>query len=228
MCQRLSFRGRFFQQFQNEGAAGRVGRVATASIDHTMSADEMNALRYMCGFIPYKLLRKYGSSESARCKAFCSVLEQLRHSDPSASHTSTSEEKAMLDTSDTQAWLSRVNRGSLFQVTETAFEFFTVVERCVRDYMPPVLLRNEGTVESVRSTITQNHDVTLFWTTLTSADETDSDILAELLLEIFSLFMTIRGFAIATSWLESYKREKCLRVSKSRSLGNSVNKSIKK
>ena len=229
----FAFENAFSQQFLTEGAAGRVSRVSATSIDHTMSADEMNALRYMCGFIPYKLLHKFGSSESGRCKALCRVLEQLRNSDPSTSDTSTSdtstsEGKAMLDTSDTEAWLSRVNRGSLFQVTEAAFEFFRVIEKCVRDYLPPLLRRNEGTIESVRSAIMQNHDVTLFWTTLTSADETDCDILAELLSEIVSLFITIRGFAIAASWLERYKREKCLRVSKSRSLGNSINKSIKK
>ena len=201
------FENAFSQQFLTEGAAGRVSRVSATSIDHTTSADEMNALRYMCGFIPYKLLRKFGSSESGRCKALCRVLEQLRNSDASTSDTSTSEGKAMLDTSDTEAWLSRVNRGSLFQVTEAAFEFFTVIERCVRDYLPPLLRRNEGTIESVRSAIMQNHDVTLFWTTLTSADETDSDILAELLSEIVSLFITIRGFAIAASLLERYKRE---------------------
>ena len=63
------------------------------------------------------------------------------------------------------------------------------------------------------------------WTDVTrDADESVRD---ELLREIVSLFVTIRGFSFVASWLEQYKREKSLRVSKSRSIRKSLNKSGK-
>ena len=61
------FEDAFCRQFAvAQGQRGGTG------IDRTITDDEMNALRYMSGFIPHKLLRKYRMADSSKSRAFFS------------------------------------------------------------------------------------------------------------------------------------------------------------
>ena len=51
------YKAEILKQFGREGGDGVAG---PSEIE--ISGDELNALRYTCGFIPYKLLRKFGPS----------------------------------------------------------------------------------------------------------------------------------------------------------------------
>ena len=64
----------FENAFCREFAVAQGG----TSIDRTITDNEMNALRYMSGFIPHKLLRKYRLADSPKSREFCFLLEQLR------------------------------------------------------------------------------------------------------------------------------------------------------
>ena len=64
------------------------------------------------------------------------------------------------DSIDSAAWIRRANRGSLFKVSDEAFDFFVAVERRLRDLLP---LMTRGNIRGVREQITEAHDVLLFW-----------------------------------------------------------------
>ena len=207
------FERAFSRQFAGKGIDSSSGH--TSNID--MTTDELNALRYMCGYIPYKLLRKFSSSGKPKSKDYCIVLEQLR--DESSSKSADDEDVIELDS---RAWLRRVSRGYLFEVSDAAFEFFKAIEKRVRHLLPAMLLRKEGIVDSVKKEILGDEVVKGYWSD--STNEADCSVRDELLIDIVSLYVTIRGFSLAASWLEQYKREKSVRVAKSKALRKSINK----
>ena len=75
-----------------------------------------------------------------------------------------------------------------------------------------MLLRKEGIVDSVKKEILGEEGMKGYWRELTN--EADCSVRDELLIDIVSLYVTIRGFSLAACWLEQYKREKGVRVAK--------------
>ena len=69
-----------------------------------------------------------------------------------------------------------------------------------------MLLRKEGIVDSVKKEILGEEGMKGYWRELTN--EADCSVRDELLIDIVSLYVTIRGFSLAACWLEQYKREK--------------------
>ena len=170
----------------------------------------------MSGFIPHKLLRKYRLADSSKSRAFCFQLKQLWDN-----FSSTDDSFRM----DSEAWLRRINHGSLFVISDDAFTFFIAIEKRLCDTLPTMLVKQNVSVDHVKVEILQEKAVMALWTDVTrDADESMRD---ELLREIVSLFVTIRGFSVVASWLEQYKREKSLIVSRSRGIRKSLNKSGK-
>ena len=58
--------------------------------------------------------------------------------------------------------------------------------------------------KGVLDSITSDDDVYYYWS-FVSQDIDDEDASQELLYEIASLWVTIRGFSLASTWLEQYK-----------------------
>ena len=206
------YKADILKQFGCEGVDG-VGVARQEPSEIQISGDELNALMYMCGFILYNLLRKFGPSRKKDRKDFCVMLEQLRQEN----YSENAAGDDVGDSIDSAAWIRRANRGSLFMVSDEAFDFFVAVERRLRGL---VTLMTQGIIQGVQEQITEAHDVLLFWQGLTP--DADCQVQEQLLHEIISLFIRIRGFSIAASWLEQYKREKGVRVAKSRSLRKSL------
>ena len=69
------YKAEILKQFGREGGDGD-GVAGPSEIE--ISGDELNALTYMCGFTPYKLLHKFGPSGKKDREAFCTMLERLR------------------------------------------------------------------------------------------------------------------------------------------------------
>ena len=206
------YKAEILKQFRREGGDG-VGVAWQGPSEIEISSDELNALRDMCGFIPYQLLRKFGSSGKNDREAFWTVLERLIQEN--AAEDNAGDDVG--DSIDSAAWIRRANRASLFKVSDEAFDFFVSVERRLRDLLP---LMTQSNIQGVREQITEAHDVLLFWQGLTP--DADCPEQEELLHEIVSVFVRIRGYSIAASLFEQYKREKGVRVAKSRSLRKSL------
>ena len=93
-----------------------------------LTKDELNALRYIAGYVPFKLLKKLQKRQEFRRWLEGMAVEGT--------------ETSFLDY--TKEWIERVNRGGLFRVNDKAFVFFTHLELRVRTYLPKLLRTSSG------------------------------------------------------------------------------------
>ena len=90
---------------------------ATSSQSLELPSDELNALRYACGYVPYALLKWYEKRSSNKYDEFIECLGEM------AVHSDVGSEDFL---SYTREWLEKVNRGGLFPLNDETFVFFCV------------------------------------------------------------------------------------------------------
>ncbi len=117
----------------------------------------------------------------------------------------------------TAQWLDIVNRGGLFPLNDESFRFFCAVERVVGKELPQQYHEQHSQGRTVKETVldaaTNDDDVCFYWS-LISQDINEEETSLELLHEIINLWVTVRGFSLASTWLEVYKRAAKTTVSK--------------
>ena len=82
---------------------------ATSSQSLELPSDELNALRYACGYVPYALLKRYEKRSSNKYDEFIECLGEM------AVHSDVGSEDFL---SYTREWLEKVNRGGLFPLND--------------------------------------------------------------------------------------------------------------
>ena len=168
---------------------------ASRPADEQFTPDELNALRYACGYVPHKLLKKYEKRGDEKANQFEMCLSEM---------------SVAGDSSDllayTTKWFDLVNRGGLFPLNEQSYWFFCSVERVVRQQLTELSKRQaENIKETVGKAVLEDEDVVFYWS-LISQDIEEEASSVELLGEIVQLWTTIRGFSLAAHWLEIYKK----------------------
>ena len=100
------------------------------------------------------------------------------------------------------------SRGGLFEMNDEAYRLFKEIEMKMQKQLLSILessLSLPGKRELVIDAVAGDDDVQFLWVLL-SCDITDEDAIC-LLKEIIGLWLTIRGFFIAGTWLEEYKKK---------------------
>ena len=152
-----------------------------------MGCEEENALRYASGYVALKTMRElHGkkASELVDCLSNMAVIGN-----------------------ETTEWIKSVDRGGLFIVNDACFRLFRSIE-CVKQLSLPYftqsyLHESDGKIEeSVLKGIIDDDDVQFNW----SVDIEDESHSAELRHILVQKWITIRGFGIASLWLEEHKR----------------------
>ena len=113
----------------------------------------------------------------------------------------------------TSDWLTSINRGGLIIVSDMAFELFLAMEKELRNH-----LKYHATcinAEAV-STIVNSEDVLFPWSIVTATWEQDNSNI--LLGMIVDMWITIRGFSLASAWMEIYKKQEKKLTQKSKGL----------
>ena len=87
---------------------------ATSSQSLELRSDELNALRYACGYVPYALLKRYEKRSSIKYEEFIECLGEM------ALRSEVGSEDFL---SYTREWLEKVNRGGLFPLNDETFVF---------------------------------------------------------------------------------------------------------
>ena len=173
--------------------------------------DEMNALRYASGYVARKLLKKYENEHSRKKLGIKAEQFEECLCNMAVAYDETDFTKC------TSEWIRRIDRGGLFPVNDITLTFFVAVEKVTRQNLPHQYCKekDESTCikQSVIKAITEDDDVQFYWT-LISQDIEKEDHAIELLLDIADMWVKIRGFSLASSWLEEYKEK--TRASKSR------------
>ena len=179
-----------------------------------LAGDELNALRYAAGFVPHSLLKRFEKRTGEKFSQFTTCLGEM---------AVVGEGSDIL--SYTTKWFDLVNRGGLFPLNDDSFSLFVAIERVVKTVLQRHMLSGNADKDSfkqnVHDVVVANEEVQFFWCVL-SQDIDEPEHSEELLFEIVKLWVSIRGFSIVASWVETYKQHQKKTVQKSTSLRKSI------
>ena len=192
-------------------------QVSYAAVE--LSEDELNALRYACGYVPYSLLRRYEKLSSDKYTKFVECLGQM------AVQCEVSDDDILAYT---REWMNRVNRGGLFPLNDMTYIFFVSVEKEVRVILPMYMTKTgdgkEAFQTSVIKRIVESEEVQFNWTLISQCINSEEEAI-ELLENIVTLWVTTRGFAITAMWMEIYRKESKKNTKKTPALRKGLNRS---
>ena len=183
-------------------------------LDITLSADEMNVIRYVGGYVARSLLKKHEKRNGDKHSQFIVCLGEMAVE---------GEGEDMLTY--TRHWFDLVNRGGLYPINDVTVSLFTNIEICVRALLPRHVITCNSDKETfkanVHDEVFKNEEVQFHWTLL-SQDIVSPEDAETLLQEIISLWVTIRGYSLAASWMEIYKSNEKKNTQKSTGLRKSI------
>ena len=186
-------------------------RYATPSKEVTsvhMCSDEENAVRYASGFVIKVLKKHYEKKNGVKARQFMECLMSMSASEEGNSSSSFYDY--------TKAWIQLVNRGGLFEVNTDSFLFFRALEIRVQESLHNHLLSGQADKQEYISAILRNEEIHLLWSKLSTDIDTNSS--EELLVTIIEKWLTLRGFAQVSSWVDEYKRASTETVKKKKAL----------
>lgn len=188
-----------------------------------MSVDELNALQYAAGYVPHALLKRY-ESQKQRKHEFIECLGDM------AVHTVADEgDRSDRDFFDyTKRWIDKVNRGGLFPLNNITHQFFVKIEQLVQVVLPSHCIKSSSTdvfKQEVVKKIAEDEDIQWHWTLISQCIDSEEDAV-ELLHEIVLLWVTVRGFSLAATWLETYKKSAKKSTEKKVSLRKNLKRSL--
>ena len=159
--------------------------------------NDLNALRYAAGYVPWKLLQKYSkpTCTDPNRQDFIVCLSSLSQKGE-GSVTSTYLEY-------TKRWLLAIDRGGLFHIHDEAYNMFYEIECLVKKFLT-TLDGFEKDKQDAIAQIANNDSIQFYWSMI--AVELDDIVGQQLLTEIIELWVTIRGFSIAGAFVEQYKQ----------------------
>ena len=122
--------------------------------------------------------------------------------------------------------LEWTNRGGLFEVNDETFRLFREIEIKMVWHLTVVLSRQvavPGQKDLIINTVGNDEDVQFLWALL-SCDIREEDHVIILLKDIINLWLTIRGFSVAGTWLEQHKEKIKTNTKKSKGLRGGLKK----
>ena len=170
----------------------KVKEVPCNSSDADITDDEKNVIMYACGYVPVSLIHRYEKREG---KKYASFVQCLLHMAIGA------YEDTFYDYA--RKWFESINRGGAFEVNDLTFEFFLIAERKVRDAFK-VYLHTSDDQTAVVGKLMIDDDILFHWSML--CVDLDDDSASEVLKDVLTLWINIRGFSITGSWIEQRKK----------------------
>ncbi|XP_035660383.1 uncharacterized protein LOC118405089 [Branchiostoma floridae] len=161
-----------------------------------MTYAERQILRYIAGYIPHAMLRRYQKySNNMVAKLYVSFLKQCSVPPTNSSYTTFLQYA--------QGWINTVDDGRLFTVTDEVYLFFRAVENVVR-YTANLC---KGRLTSIKDAIVRNLEVDVevnkYWCCLASNSITNEKASIALLESFLSYYVDIRCTAFADLSLTS-------------------------
>ena len=168
----------------------------------SLTYEEKNAVRYAAGYIPRALRSKLERSSHPLKEELILCMLDL------------TDEDGVADES--QDWLQEIDRGGLKHVNSNMYLLMAAMELELQ-----VLLRQAGTQqiklkEKAIASIQANKDVLLRWSILSADWEAEEE--QALFPMIVDLWVTMRGFAFASAWVEKHKERSKITSQKSKGI----------
>ena len=112
--------------------------------------------------------------------------------------------------------LTLVDRGGLWHINDKVFAVFSIMEEHIRQHLSTATSKPEGTKQLLIDGLMKNDDLLFEWLFCSSQMNNETGML--LLKCIVELYITVRGFAFASSCLELYKQSQKTTVTKQKAL----------
>ena len=167
---------------------------------------EVNALRYVAGYVCRTLHDRLKSSNAEGKEVMVLYLSDLNGSDKSG---------------DGEEWINAINRGGLWQVNEDVFQTFMIIEEIVREELCLEKCVYETKKAQIIQKVVTNDDVLHQWSFCMS--DAGENVSNAILHKVVELYITIRGFAFASSCVELYKQSSKKALSKKKALRTELN-----
>ena len=161
----------------------------------SLSHEEESALRYVAGYVCRKVRNKLEATKHPKKDDMILFLMELN-----------GDELDVDDDGGSEAWCNLIDRGGLWHVSDTAYSLFYIIEEEIRQHLTlsSASKQQEGSKEKLIDAVMGNEELLFQWC-MFSACERD-DLAMSVLRMIVELYVTVRGFAFATSCLEMYKQ----------------------
>ena len=187
----------------------------------SLTLEEHNAIRYVAGYVVGKLKKAYNTKGSI---AICQCLLSMEEGNSLPEEVTDSESFKEY----TCAWLNIINRGGLFNVNDEVYQFFMEVELSVYPLLRWQLDAHgeKKNKEELLRIIQQDENVLFSWMVITvDLSNDDSKIL---LRDIIQWWITIRGFSLASRFMEEYKEATKQTMRGKKSLRKELSQAAKK
>ena len=185
-----------------------------------ISNEEEQVLRYVAGYIPYALYKKFKTHKSKVAEVYCKLLHSWKVS-------SCNNVKTFLEYSN--EWINLQNRGGLFRVTDDLYLFFRTLENESRtlltkanlDKFPGVNIRS-----SLFDKILAQRRVQTYWCSLTESKITGEN--SKRLLDIVvKYYIKIRCKAFIRVYLD-LKKSSAMRKASEKKVSKKAEKALRK
>ena len=133
-------------------------------------------------------------------------------------------EPAEEDIGSSADWTKKKNRGGLKIINKKTFDVFLAIERRVREFFRVSTAQNltTETKKIMMESVTSDEDVRSYWDMLATTIEWDKAEGKALFPMLVELWITIRGYSFARSFMEIYKRENKKSIEKSKGLRKKI------
>lgn len=177
-----------------------IQQVTGSVDDHQLSSVELNALRYVAGYIPRAVKKNLLKSKHPLKRALLLCLYDLLDDGDE-------------DHDDSCQWIDLIDRGGLTNVNMATYDVFVCIELEVRKRLAAPQLPN---LKDVAEDIKKDDETQFFWA-LVAVDweEEESQALLGLVVD---KYITVRGFSFARAYVEKYKAAQKKSVQKSKGL----------
>ncbi|XP_041455704.1 uncharacterized protein LOC121408337 [Lytechinus variegatus] len=183
-----------------------------------LSSHDEQVLRYVAGYVPHALSRKYARINSASARRICATLQEWKNEDDV--HT---EAESFLQYS--SVWLTIQNRGGLFIVTDDIYMLFRAMEFVTKKFLNVGYIQRKD--EVMKDTIVKNiygsEHVQRQWLKCTMNTNLESYEVDGLFGSVVNYWVKIRVSAYVRSYVSLRKREQ----GKTRKSKKALRKSLK-
>lgn len=178
-----------------------TSRSKEKSLNTCMTPREVKVLRYVAGYIPFCLVKRFRNKDDLNSKLILQLIDSWRGSSDPAERPQTFLEY-------TNTWTDKINRGGLFIVNDKFFKFIRTVEDVARSIFNKQLIdgySGEDLRDVLMKKFDDSSDVDSCWNFLVENFDNDgiTDSLKEIILR---KWVDIRARSFANAWIQSIKR----------------------
>lgn len=152
------------RQYVNDKALAHIIESKLSSTGTTqepveLSGDELNVLRFVAGYIPFKLKKRIDKGSHPYKKEFLLCLNNM-----SSEHGSCEDSLEMY----TKRWTSLISRGGLFQISDKVYMFFHSMEYEAKRHLKQLTIEKGFTKDYVVDEVMNDLDVQYHWSSISS------------------------------------------------------------